>query len=61
MQQQLTKTIYNKYFYCNFCREHDKDPKLFFDIMFQLKDVGVPFRLSVLGQVFKDVPGTGVL
>ncbi|CAB4018080.1 Hypothetical predicted protein, partial [Paramuricea clavata] len=36
--------------------EHDKDPELFFNTMFQLSDLGVTFRLSVLGQVFKDVP-----
>ena len=36
--------------------EHDKDPEVFFNTMFRLSDLGLKFHLSVLGEVFKDVP-----
>ena len=44
--------------YMIYFREHDKDPELFFSTMFQLSDLGLKFHLSVLGEVFKDVPGS---
>lgn len=36
--------------------EFDKGPEELFDIMFQLKETGVQFRLSVLGETFQDIP-----
>lgn len=36
--------------------EHDKNPKLFFDALTQLKARGVDFRLSAIGQRFRDAP-----
>jgi len=40
-----------------FHREHDKNPEEFFDVMLQLHDEDIPFKLSVLGQTYQDVPG----
>jgi len=39
------------------CREHDKNPEAFFQILYGLHGDGFNFRLSVLGQMFTDVPG----
>ena len=36
--------------------EHDKNPDDFFEAMKKLKGYGVKFRLSVLGESFRDVP-----
>ncbi len=36
--------------------EHDKNPEDFFEAMKILKDKNVPFRLSVVGQSFRDQP-----
>ena len=37
--------------------EHDKNPELFFQVLLKLKDEGVLFKLSVLGEEYTDVPG----
>ena len=36
--------------------EHDKNPEEFFQVLFRLKDAGLPFRLAVLGQSFRKRP-----
>ncbi|XP_052768800.1 glycosyltransferase-like domain-containing protein 1 isoform X2 [Mya arenaria] len=36
--------------------EHDKNPEAFFRVMYQLRDAGCQFRLSVLGEQYTDVP-----
>jgi len=36
--------------------EHDKNPELFFDALFELESRGVDFQVSVLGESFTEVP-----
>ena len=36
--------------------EHDKEPKKFFDALDRLKSQGIPFRLSVIGEQFREAP-----
>ena len=44
------------YFALDF-REHDKNPELFFQTLYQLMEEQVGFKVSVLGQTFSEVPG----
>lgn len=36
--------------------EHDKNPELFFDSLFELGSRGIDFRLCVLGESFSEIP-----
>lgn len=40
----------------NHRHEYDKNPELFFNSLFSLKEEGVPFRLAVLGESFRSSP-----
>ncbi len=36
--------------------EHDKNPETFFEALELLRDRGIPFRISVIGESFREVP-----
>ena len=37
--------------------EHDKNPEDFFESLFKLDEIGINFRLHVIGEQFTDIPG----
>ena len=61
MYQNLSPKNIHMYISCTSCssasREHDKNPKLFFQTLYKLKDEGLDFRLVVMGESYSEVPG----
>ena len=39
------------------CREHDKGPSEFAEVVLKLKDKGFRFKVSLLGKQSDDIPG----
>ena len=39
------------------CREHDKGPSDFAEVLLKLKDRGFHFKVSLLGKQSDDIPG----
>ena len=37
--------------------EHDKNPDEFFEIMFEIDELGIDFTLHVVGEQFTEIPG----
>ncbi|RWS26814.1 glycosyltransferase-like domain-containing protein 1-like protein [Leptotrombidium deliense] len=37
-------------------KEHDKDPQTFFNVLFKLKEEGISFKVSVLGENYAECP-----
>ncbi|XP_072022746.1 tRNA-queuosine alpha-mannosyltransferase-like [Amphiura filiformis] len=50
------RVLYFPIVYPRLSREHDKNPELFFTTLYKLAEMGLDFRLSVLGEQFSEWP-----